>query len=226
MYVGKGSEKRAVFHGKKFIRHHQAVNQKLLQWLQFLCCQNTQPQFCFLKKNVPVNRWKKWERYYITKWRKANQSLCNISDGGNAFTKEACQKGGLKGGPIGGAISGRNLFLSKRGLFAPGKQLEGAYKAGKKCKKLKLGFFAPGKAKEGGHIAGSMNSAKPGYMSRIGRIGGLIGGVIQGRKNSENGHLARANCVRWHVNRGIINSNCKFCQKPSKLKRFPRLVAP
>lgn len=47
--------------------------------------------------------------------------------------------------------------------------------------------------------------------SRGGRLGGLISGPIQGRKNAENGHASRLPHLRWHIGRGVINPKCKHC---------------
>ena len=37
-------------------------------------------------------------------------------------------------------------------------------------------------------------------------------GRIYGRRNAENGTLARASHTRWHINRGVINRECLLCQ--------------
>jgi len=59
---------------------------------------------------------------------------------------------------------------------------------------------------ESGHLAsldqGHKNAAKPGYMSKIGKIGGKKSGPIVSH-------------VRWHVKRNIINPNCSLCTTSS-----------
>jgi hypothetical protein len=37
-------------------------------------------------------------------------------------------------------------------------------------------------------------------------------GRIQGRKNTENGHMQKMRHIRWHVHRGIIMPSCSLCQ--------------
>lgn len=93
---------------------------------------------------------------------------------------------------------------------------------------------------EAGRIGGSrVHELYPKQSVEWSRKGGSIGGVISGRKAVESGHLARLRTkehqqeagrkggqaavdsgqvvslahLRWHVRRGIVNTNCGLCQE-------------
>lgn len=65
-----------------------------------------------------------------------------------------------------------------------------------------------------GKIQGRKN-AESGFMAEVGRIHGVINGRIAGRKAVDSGLLESirplGSHTRWHVNRKILNPNCKFC---------------
>jgi len=83
----------------------------------------------------------------------------------------------------------------------------------------------------GGRIGGRNNSHE--NHVRAGRLGGHISGPVNGRKMAESGHLARISSRggtateredkrqagrlsghrRWHIARGLVNSNCKLCME-------------
>jgi len=75
-----------------------------------------------------------------------------------------------------------------------------------------------------------LKSVVNGNLARIRTLKGSVkGGVTQGRRNSENGHLMKpyvaavesgrfiewcglVGHTRWHTNRGIVKAGCKFCK--------------
>ncbi|MHB8484067.1 MAG: hypothetical protein ACYDBV_15330 [Nitrospiria bacterium] len=205
-YVGKGLNARANSHWRNFLNKNTAVNKKLLQWLIKLQEAGVQPQFRFLEENVPANRWKKWERYHIAKWRKLNPKLCNVTAGGNAWSQDACRKGGSlggrkvfkkklgifarlpkkaqkdaqTGGRIGGQVSGRNHRLNGTGIFTPG----AADKGRQIQKELGLGIYAPGVRERGGQTSGRNHALNetgfcaPGAADEGRRLGGQISGLL------------------------------------------------
>jgi hypothetical protein len=162
-------------------------------------------------------------------------------NGTNIYSREHQRKAARAGAQKGGLIGGRKGGLSrspaklaalrelahvnkneKRGIFGITVEQRrlNARKAGLRNRELKRGIFA----------------RSPEQMSKDGRKAALcltreqrqaLGrkmGSIMGRRNVENGHLARlrtsehqsmaskaANHKRWHARRSIVNPNCSLC---------------
>lgn len=130
--------------------------------------------------------------------------------------------GGSLGGLIGGRIRVESGFFSLEHQSKVGK-LGGQISGRRAADSGQLDRIRTHEGSvKGGTIAGRKN-AESGHMSRVGHEQGLI----QGKKNVENGHLARIRDLslephkegsrkylhtRWHINRGLVSSICKFCK--------------
>lgn len=108
------------------------------------------------------------------------------------------------GGRVVGPVTGRKHKEYKTGVCgrSPEKMradgIIGGRISGHRNKENRIGIFAP----ENYGLGGRKN-VESGHIQAL--------GVMQGRKNAENGVLAKARHIHWHVRRGIVNPKCKLC---------------
>jgi hypothetical protein len=111
------------------------------------------------------------------------------------------------GGKIGGSSnvrSGHLKSISSKGGLSGG--FSNGHINGLALAKAHKGVCAPGIAAKGGRIGGP----KAGKMA-------VESGQLEGLRTPEHQSKAgrSANHNRWHVNRNIINPNCKLCKEPN-----------
>lgn len=203
MYVGKGGEKRALSHWKRFVSRGEAQNALQRRWFAQLLTDRVLPVWRFLEENVVD--WQAAERKWIAYWREKNPGLCNVADGGNAYPQNA----GIVGARIMHQLypdimkkvnsivhkkgsDGKSILAKRRG------QLGGSISGPKNARKMRLHLTFEILSKGGKKGGGTHNmSIKAKQRQRIGSQAAM-----------------RVTChKRWHVSRGIKNQNCKLCQE-------------
>ncbi len=113
---------------------------------------------------------------------------------------------------------------SKGGLIAGGKQVERMREMGREQGRKNaekgseyMSSIAKLGASEGGKIGGAKNAVKPGYMTRIGKLGGAKGSAAQPIESKREG--GRRGChTRFHIQRGIVSPACSLCQNSTVLE--------
>lgn len=144
------------------------------------------------------------ENQIINRYRRVGQAPWNSM--AYAMSSEGGRKGALnqprgarvRGGRKGGRIAGRKAVESGQ-----------IYQ-----------MATPEGRARGGRISGPIRGRKNVESGQIYQIATpescARGGRKSGRKSVESGHLARISAkalhVRWHTNRGIVNSDCPLCE--------------
>ena len=133
--------------------------------------------------------------------------------------RKAASLGGLKVG----FKHALDMMEKQTGIFSPDyDKSPGRRAGGRKTFENKTGIFARSLEKirsdsqKSGSIAGRM-MVESGKLAEIrnlpqSKTGSSKGGHTQGLKNVESGLLLLALHIRWHVNRRIIKTGCKFCE--------------
>jgi hypothetical protein len=243
MYVGKGLSQRASQHWKDFLSKGMTTNAPLRLWFNKLRSEGVELGWCFLEENLVdwENAERKWIAYWREKNPElcnvapGGNSFSLESSRLGGFTKaklypNAGRDLGLKHGykgSLGKSVGGRkthqlhpNLAFEngKKGGLVGGHRVhelhpEMAHQCGKLVHRLH-----PTLASENGHRTHElhkddanygelkargtrrMNELYPQMAKEAGKMGGKIGGPAACHK-------------RWHLDRGIINPNCKLCQE-------------
>jgi hypothetical protein len=118
--------------------------------------------------------------------------LRNLTDGGEGLTgnPEVARRNAFLGGKK-AVESGQIFRLAASGLGGRFGGKIGGKTSGRHHRERGTGIFTQGAAARGGHLQGLKNAAIPNRMSELGKRGA---------------HKA------FHVNRGVNNPRCKYCQ--------------
>ena len=128
-------------------------------------------------------------------------------------------------------MGGKEAVRRRVGIHAPGMQSKAAQAGGRKIVKLRRGIFTPGWLQKGigGRIGGPLGGVKGGrktYQLQIGihapgmaALGGTISGIAMSQQGKGMFAPARVGYGlhhRWHLNRAIVKSGCRFCIRKRK----------
>jgi hypothetical protein len=214
MYVGKGLAARAQSHWKKFLVNGDAINFLVRRWLGKLKTEGIEPSWRFLEENV--TNWEERERYWIAYWRDKNPELCNVSNGGNyvRLTAEEKFRASQLGGLAGGSKGAKRVHELHPDLASKNMQHAWDFNRGKMLEVTSLGGSAAARLGRSGLITAWRE--KPEEMTKHAKENASLGGAAAKEFFKNNPEIARANGVkkahdRWHVNRHLINSNCRLC---------------
>jgi len=210
MYVGKGLPQRAASHWKRFTRNGGAVNVLLRRWLESL--QGVAPLHLIIEI-CPVENWEDRERFWVARWRGLNSNLCNVADGGNAWSIGASGLGGRRRQELHPDLS------AQTGRRVHELHPELAVQAGRRRHELHPEL----NAQNGRRV----HELHPELATQNGRKYGSIGGSIGGRRSHalhpelavQRGRI-RAH-RRWHLALGVVNPKCALCYESFKaIARF------
>ncbi len=139
---------------------------------------------------------------------------------GKALGREAVDSGRLarlrtvEHQVIAASAAGRCAVENQKGIFAVDSQGQLIFDrhiigliSGQKHAALKTGVCgrSPEQMRIDGRKGGFARAASMTPEERSER------GRFLGRKNIDSGHIYKLNHLRWHINRGIVNPNCKLC---------------
>jgi len=92
----------------------------------------------------------------------------------------------------------------------------------------KLGIHSPDFDRVSASRKGGLTNVETGHLKRISSAGGKACGPIVGKRNAESGWMKKVQQMglgkggkiggpkgmhtRWHINRGLVSSDCKYCK--------------
>jgi len=138
---------------------------------------------------------------------------------------EICRMRTINSGPLSNKIS--PLVQKHSGFDANEASKAGGLIGGAITRDKKLGIHNPNFDRRAASRKGGLRNVESGHLKSISSKGGKVAGSLVGTRNRESGWMKKVQLMglgkggkiggpkgmhtRWHVNRGIVSNQCKYC---------------